>query len=142
SEFSYSSNPLVRCGLAFTAANNAKKNSKFTNDGILTGLEISSLDLRKSNLVVLSACETGLGEVSAGDGIYGLQRAFKMAGAKYIILSLWSVPDKETKEFMSIFYSKWMSDKDIYSAFRQTQLYMLNKYRNNPTKWAGFELLN
>ncbi|MDC0467531.1 CHAT domain-containing protein [Bacteroidia bacterium] len=142
SKFSYSSNPLVRCGLAFSAANNTSKNTKFTNDGILTGLEISSLDLRKTSLVVLSACETGLGEVKAADGIYGLQRAFKMAGVKYIILSLWSVPDKETKEFMSLFYSKWIADQDIYSAFRQTQLFMLNKYRNNPTKWAAFELLN
>lgn len=141
-ELSFSKNSLVRCGLALAGANNINRNTKFTSDGILTGLEISTLDLQKTQLVVLSACETGLGDASAGDGIYGLQRAFKLAGVKYVMMSLWNVPDKETKEFMSLFYSKWNIDNDICAAFRQTQLTMLARYKDSPKKWAAFELLN
>jgi len=75
-------------------------------------------------------------------GIYRLQRAFKLAGVKYVMMSLWNVPDTETKEFMSLFYSKWNIDNDICAAFRQTQLIMLARHKDSPKKWAAFELLN
>ena len=92
-------------------------------------------------MVVLSACETGLGDIEGSEGVYGLQRALKMAGVKNIMMSLWEVPDKETAEFMELFYSNWLSGKNIREAFRNTQLEMSDKYKDNPEKWAAFVLV-
>ncbi|NRA93390.1 MAG: CHAT domain-containing protein, partial [Psychroserpens sp.] len=94
-------NPLLRSGLILANANYAWKNGSNPyeeDDGILTGLEISNLDLKNTDIVVLSACETGLGDIPSSEGVYGLQRAFKMAGVNTIIMTLWEVPDKETAE--------------------------------------------
>jgi hypothetical protein len=76
------------------------------------------LDLSKTELVVLSACETGLGDIQGSEGVYGLQRGFKSAGVKNMIITLWQIPDKESSEFMGMFYTKWLKDKkDISAAF-------------------------
>ena len=108
-------------------------------DGILTAYEVSGLDLFNTKLVTLSACETGLGDIQGTEGVYGLQRSFKMAGVDYVIMSLWQVPDKETQEFMELFYTNWTGEKDIGEAFRSTQRIMRNKYE--PYYWAGFVLM-
>ena len=120
---------------------NENGNNPYENeDGILTALEISNLNLSNTDLVVLSACETGLGDIDGSEGVYGLQRAFKMAGVDLIMMSLWEVPDKETSEFMTIFYTNWLNGEDVRTAFRNTQLKMSTKYKANPEKWAAFVL--
>ena len=143
--YKVSEDPLMRSGLIFSGANYAWKHGRNPNeeedDGILTALEISNLDLSNTDLVVLSACETGLGDIDGSEGVYGLQRAFKMAGVDYIIMSLWEVPDTETAEFMNLFYSEWItSKKEITAAFNNTQRIMHNRYKREPSKWAAFVL--
>jgi CHAT domain-containing protein len=108
-------------------------------DGIATAYEISQLDLSNTELVVLSACETALGDVKGNEGVFGLQRAFKMAGVKKMIVSLWQVPDKETVELMTNFYTYWINGKSISSAFYQAQEEMRKKYP--PYFWAAFVLI-
>lgn len=134
-------NPMMRSGLVLTGANRvwSEDQSKNEDDGILTAHEISQLNMRNTDLVVLSACETGLGDIKGSEGVYGLQRAFKMAGVKYIIMSLWQVPDKETVEFMEMFYKKLLKIKDVRIAFTQTQKEMRKKY--DPYYWASFVLI-
>lgn len=142
-EFKNAENPLLRSGLLLAHANYAWQygsNPYERNDGILTALEISNLDLSRTDLVVLSACETGLGDIKGNEGVYGLQRAFKMAGVDLIMMSLWEVPDLETVEFMSSFYELWLENDDIRQAFIETQRKMHNLYPNNPEKWAAFVL--
>ncbi|MCF8297133.1 MAG: CHAT domain-containing protein [Saprospiraceae bacterium] len=140
-QFVKNKNPLMRSGLVLAGANEVwEKQYSFNNeDGVLTALEVSNIDLRRTQLVVLSACETGLGDIRGTEGVYGLQRAFKMAGAKFLIMSLWEVPDKETEEFMTTFYSKLLNLKDIKQAFSQTQREMRAKY--DPYFWAAFVLI-
>jgi CHAT domain-containing protein len=87
-------------------------------------------------------CETGLGDIQGSEGVYGLQRAFKIAGVEYIVMTLWQVLDKETSEFMTLFYQNLLSQKSIPDAFKSTQDTMKNKYREEPYKWAGFVLVN
>ena len=134
-------NPLMRSGLIFSGANHywMDNNAEIDNDGVLTAEEVINIDLRSVQLVVLSACETGLGDVKGSEGVYGLQRAFKMAGAKYLIMSLWQVPDKETVEFMEIFYAKLLDYKDVRKSFNETQREMRQKY--DPFFWAAFVLI-
>ncbi|MDP1803248.1 MAG: CHAT domain-containing protein [Bacteroidota bacterium] len=134
-------NPLMRSGLAFAGANEVWVNDHNTNkeDGVLTAQEVTGMDLRKINLMVLSACETGLGDIKGTEGVYGLQRSFKMAGVKYIIMSLWQVPDAETVEFMAIFYSKFSKNKDLKLSFYEAQKEMRKKY--DPFYWAAFVLM-
>ncbi len=134
--------PMMRSGLVFAGVNNywSKINEDSSNeDGILTANEISNLDLSACQLVVLSACETGLGEVKGSEGVFGLQRAFKMAGVKNIIMSLWKVPDAQTAELFDIFYSECFAGKTIHEAFQSAQAKMKTKY--SPYYWAGFVLL-
>jgi CHAT domain-containing protein len=87
----------------------------------------------------MSACETGLGDIAGSEGVYGLQRAFKMAGTNFLIMSLWQVPDKETSEFMQTFYTLLLENRDLQKAFSETQAEMRQKY--NPFFWAAFVLL-
>jgi len=138
--FTENNNPLMRSGLALARANDVTNKEKIEGeDGVLTALEVSNMDLGKTKLVVLSACETGLGDIKGSEGVYGLQRAFKMTGAKFLIMSLWQVPDKETEEFMTTFYTKLLKSKDIRKSFNETQNEMRKKY--DPYFWAAFVLI-
>jgi CHAT domain-containing protein/Tfp pilus assembly protein PilF len=143
--FTLADNPLNRSGLLFAGGNKAWIGDTITTnreDGILTAYEVSNLSLFNTELVVLSACETGLGDIKGSEGVYGLQRAFKMAGARYLIMSLWKVPDIATKEFMTTFYTEYLTNqKPVREAFNVTQTKMKNKYRNEPYKWGGFVLM-
>lgn len=134
-------NPLMRSGIALAAANDAWQRSAFTlgEDGILSAQEVSNLNLSNTELVVLSACETGLGDIRGIEGVYGLQRAFKMAGVRYLIMSLWQVPDKETAEFMTLFYRNLLETKDVRAAFTTTQSFLRQQY--DPYYWAAFVLI-
>ncbi len=96
--------------------------------------------LPNTKLAILSACETGLGDIHGSEGVYGLQRAFKMAGVHYIVMSLWQVPDAETAEFMKLFYGNWLGGNDVRTAFNSAQKTMQVKYVNEPVKWAAFVL--
>ena len=142
--FSRSEDPLTRSALILAGANRFWLHGEtYPNhdDGILTAREVSNLDLSNCELATLSACETGLGEINGSEGVFGLQRGFKMAGVHYLIVSLWKVPDAETADFMQTFYSKWLKDKnEIKDAFRKTQLEMSDKYKE-PYKWAAFTLI-
>ena len=141
--YTYAEDPLLRSGLILAGGNYAWKNGVNLygkEDGILTAMEISNLDLSNTDLVVLSACETGLGDIEGSEGVYGLQRAFKIAGVDIVIMSLWEVPDKETAEFMEHLYSNWLNGMALRDAFNETQRLMSNKYSNQPEKWAAFVL--
>lgn len=143
--FKTSDHPMMRSGLILAGANFAWKNGRPFNadreDGILTAYEISRMNLDNTELAVLSACETGLGEIQSQEGVYGLQRAFKIAGVKYLVMSLWQVPDFQTQEFMTNFYGHWLEDKmTVSDAFRATQKAMRAKYKD-PFEWAGFILV-
>jgi tetratricopeptide (TPR) repeat protein len=142
-KFKYAIDPLSRTGIILSGANKVwTTNNTFANkeDGILTASEIADLNLSNCQLAVLSACETGLGDVQGSEGVYGLQRAFKMAGVRYIINSLWQIPDAETSEFMQLFYTNYLQNKmEIHKAFTETQLAMSVKYE--PYKWAAFVLV-
>ncbi|MBS4014357.1 MAG: CHAT domain-containing protein [Bacteroidetes bacterium] len=142
SSFVKNPNPLMRSGLVFAGANdvwNEIETDSSKQDGVLTAYEVANINLQNTKLVVLSACETGLGDIRGSEGVYGLQRAFKMAGAKHLIMSLWQVPDKETVEFMEIFYEKLLDYKDVRKAFNETQREMRQKY--DPFFWAAFVLI-
>jgi len=143
--FRMSEHPFLRSGLVLAGGNHAWQTGKpfkaDMEDGILTAYEISAMSLPNTELVVLSACETGLGDLSGNEGVYGLQRAFKIAGAQYLIMSLWKVPDEATKDLMSAFYRNWLGGNiDIPTAFRAAQLEMKKKNKD-PEKWAGFVLV-
>lgn len=137
-------NPLLRTGLALSGASTAWKDSASLNlpdDGLLTAYEIFGMSLLNTELVVLSACNTGLGEIRDGEGVYGLQRAFRSAGARNMIMTLAEVPDKETAEFMSLFYQNWKFKTSKRKAFITAQWEMVKRYPKEPEKWAYFVLV-
>ena len=128
--------PLLRSGLALAGANARKPGD---DDGILTALEVTGLDLRGSRLVVLSACDTGVGEVKTGEGVFGLRRAFKLAGAESVVMSLWPVSDQITRDLMSGYYRNLKQGLGRGEALRRVQLEMLAKpARRHPFYWASF----
>jgi CHAT domain-containing protein len=137
----------MRCSyLLLAGANNSfidpvKNNEIVGQDGILTASEISALDLRGTDLVILSACNTAQGEVTS-DGVFGLQRAFKQAGAQTIIMTLWSIYDQSTSEFMLSFYKCLLDGKTKREAFNETIKKQRKKYPNDYTHWAGFIMLD
>jgi CHAT domain-containing protein len=139
--FRASCNPLLRCGLIMAGGNIGWKGDAGLNedDGVLTGLEISSIQLPHTRLAVLSACETGLGKIEGSEGVFGLQRAFKLAGVHYVMATLWQVPDKETAEFMEVFYTQWLGGRSIRQAFSSAQQVIRKKHP--PYYWAGFTLV-
>jgi tetratricopeptide (TPR) repeat protein len=143
--FTLADNPMNRSGLLFAGGNKAwigEELSTDREDGILTAYEVSNMSLFNTELVVLSACETGLGDIKGSEGVYGLQRAFKQAGVRYLMMSLWKVPDNATKEFMITFYTEYLTNqKPVREAFNITQSKMKKKYRNEPYKWGGFVLM-
>lgn len=119
SVFRQSDNPLIRSGLALAGANNAWRGKPVAGveDGILTAYEVANMYLPNTKLAVLSACETGLGDIQGSEGVYGLQRSFKMAGAANLVMSLWKVPDAETAEFMQEFYKTYLHNKRFMLLF-------------------------
>jgi CHAT domain-containing protein len=136
----HTENPLLRSCLALAGANWKHKNLTPHSDagnGILTAEEVSTLDLSATELVVLSACETGRGETLAGEGVFGLRRAFVLAGAKTLIISLWKVPDRQTKELMVDFYNRLLGGESRSEALRNAQLGIRKKYPN-PYFWGAF----
>ena len=133
--------PLLRSGIALAGANNPKKNS--SDDGYLTALEFARLDLEGTELVVISACQSGLGDIKHGEGVYGLKRAIAVAGAKSSLLSLWLVDDAATAAFMESFYKRLKAGEARGRALAETQ----EEFRNHPIPlwrepfvWAAFQL--
>jgi CHAT domain-containing protein/Tfp pilus assembly protein PilF len=128
-------NPLLRSGLALAGANEQKDD----DNGILTALEVTGLNLWGTKLVTLSACDTGVGEVKKGDGVHGLRRALVLAGAETQVMSLWAVSDQATRELMVSYYGKLKQGQGRGEALRRAQLEMLRKVkRRHPYFWAGF----
>jgi CHAT domain-containing protein len=129
-------NPLLRSGLVLAGANRLTSGGE---DGIVTALEASGLDLSGTDLVVLSACETGFGAVRTGEGVYGLRRAFVMAGARTLIMSLWKVDDTATAELMSTFHRRLTEGQGKAEALRQAQLEIRRVHTwRHPFFWASF----
>ena len=145
---------MTRSGLLFSGAENTFSGLEIpagVDDGVLTAQEISRLDLRGLDLLVLSACQTGLGEIT-GDGVFGLQRGFKKAGARTIVMSLWSVSDNATKDLMSQFYTALTAGKTKRQAFAEAQKYLKehdsdygyfpSSLRLKRPHWAAFIMLD
>ncbi len=128
-------NPLLRSGLALAGANQRRSGEK--DDGILTAAEVAQMDLRGTQLVVLSACETGVGDVQNGEGVYGLRRALVLAGAESQVTSLWKVADDATKDLMVDYYQRLLKGEGRSEALRNAQLSMM-KDRSHPYYWAAF----
>jgi len=129
-------NPLLRSGLILAGANRRESGS---DDGVLTALEASGLDLGGTQLVVLSACETGLGQVQSGDGVYGLRRALTIAGSETQIMSLWQVDDNATRDLMVGYYRRLREGKGRSESLRQAQLKLLgSEETQHPYYWASF----
>jgi tetratricopeptide (TPR) repeat protein/CHAT domain-containing protein len=140
--------PRLASGLALAGANRWQQRSKRgVSDGLLTALEAEDLDLWGTELVVLSACDTGRGQVQVGEGVLGLRRAFQQAGAQTVLASLWKVPDAETEQLMTAFLRRWLEGADKSEALRQAQLELIQHLRNDkneskrtapPLYWAAF----
>jgi CHAT domain-containing protein/tetratricopeptide (TPR) repeat protein len=133
-------NPMLRSGLALAGANTWLKAGTLpeeAEDGLLTAEDVTGLDLLATELVVLSACETGLGQAHVGEGVFGLRRAFVLAGAKTLVMSLWKVPDEPTCELMEDFYRRLLAGEGRAEALRQAQLALQAKYPD-PFYWGAF----
>ncbi|MBL7870809.1 MAG: CHAT domain-containing protein [Cyclobacteriaceae bacterium] len=127
---------MIRSGIALAGVNDVNNQQE---DGLLTAYEVTNLNLDSTLLVVLSACETAKGDVSHGEGVYGLQRALRVAGAQNMIMSLWKVDDDATQKLMVDFYARWIKTNDLLGAFREAQK-NLRKHYPNPYYWGAFIL--
>ncbi|MEM9447004.1 MAG: tetratricopeptide repeat protein [Cyanobacteria bacterium P01_E01_bin.6] len=131
-------NPLLQSGLILAGAG-AGGQSGPDQDGILTALEVTGMNLSGTQLVVLSACETGLGKLTAGEGVYGLRRALVLAGSQSQVISLWKVDDAATQELMVNYYDRLLSGSPRDAALRETQLEFLESEEySHPYYWAAF----
>jgi CHAT domain-containing protein len=133
---------LLRSGLALAGANTWLAGGTpppRAGDGLLTAEEVTGLDLLGTELVVLSACETGLGDVRAGEGVFGLRRSFQLAGAGAVVMSLWKVADDATRELMGEFYRRLLAGSPRAEALRQAQLRTRSRYPD-PRDWGAFIL--
>jgi Uncharacterized protein conserved in bacteria len=140
--------PMLQSFLVFAGANHATGDAIpiGRDDGILTAYEASALRLQGTELVVLSACETGLGRVKNGEGVFGLGRALQVAGAEAVLMSLWSVPDDMTQLLMTRFYEHWLSGADKHTALRRAQTEVRDEVKAKfgvdlPFYWAAFVLV-
>jgi CHAT domain-containing protein len=136
-------NPLLKTGLLLAGAGDILNQSQYNynvDNGILTAYEAMNLNLDQTDLVVLSACETGLGEVQAGEGVYGLQRAFLVAGARTIVMSLFKVSDEATQQLMIKFYRKWIETGNKRQAFVDAKKEIRNEFRD-PIYWGPFVMI-
>jgi len=140
SELPIVENPMVRSGLVLAGANTWFRGGALpeeADNGLLTAEDISVLDLSKTELVVLSACDTGLGKIQVGEGILGLRRAFVLAGVKTLIMSLWKISDEATTLLMELFYKNLVSGQNARAALRAAQLELRDVYPD-PQVWAAF----
>jgi len=136
-------NPLLKTGLLLKGAGDVLNKTKFNynmESGILTAYEAMSLNLDKTDLVVLSACETGMGEISNGEGVYGLQRAFLVAGAKTLIMSMFKVDDVATQKLILTFYKKWLGTGNLRKSFVEAKKELRNEYPE-PIYWGAFMMI-
>jgi CHAT domain-containing protein len=137
-------NPLLLTGLALAGANHRESAGSDEEDGILTAEEVASLDLSSAEWVVLSACDTGVGAVRAGEGVFGLRRAFQVAGARTLITSLWAVEDEAGRRWMRELYdNRFVKGLGTAESVRAAGLEVLRRRRaegrsTHPFYWGGF----
>jgi CHAT domain-containing protein len=136
-------NPLLRNGLLLKGGGDLLTKTDYNynmENGILTAYEAMNLNLDKTDLVVLSACETGLGELEAGEGVFGLQRAFLVAGAKVLVMSMFKVDDEATQKLMLKFYQKWLNSNKLRQSFVEAKKELRTEYPE-PIYWGAFMMI-
>ena len=139
--YNVNENVLLRSGLLFAGAGKeAGQSLDESGNGVLTSYDAINLDMSDADIVVLSACETGLGDVMAGEGVFGLQRAFQIAGARAVVMSLWKVDDAATRELMVSFYKNWINSGDLEKSFVKAQREVRSKFKH-PYYWGSFVLM-
>lgn len=132
--------PMLYSGLLLAGASEASTMENTGEDGVLTAYEIMNMEFTNLDMIVLSACETGTGQVASGEGVYGLQRAFFVAGANTLIMSLWKVDDTATKELMINFYRNYLKTGDKRASFLDAQKKVKKKYKS-PVYWGAFVMV-
>jgi CHAT domain-containing protein len=143
SESQIADNPLLKSGLLLSGAGDILLKTSYNynmDNGVLTAYEAMNLNLDRTDLVVLSACETGLGEISNGEGVYGLQRAFLVAGAKMLIMSIFKVDDDATQKLILNFYERWLASGNMRRSFVEAKKDLRKEYPD-PIFWGSFMMI-